>query len=175
MPQASGGTESVLSFAAARGCVEGHAASLQPSGTEPAKILQSVGRVLAENIVADRDYPPFPRATRDGYAVRAADLAQLPAKLRLLGQVRAGDVFDRPVRTGECVEIMTGAPAPDGADVVVMVEHTSTASGMVEIMRAVSKGENIVPKGSEGRAGQKCAQCRPERAYLGLSDRRQVA
>src|SRR5437868_4777316 len=101
MAQASRVIESVLSFAEARAVVERHAASLQGLGTEPAKILQSAERVLAENIVADRDYPPFPRATRDGYAVRAADVAHLPAKLKLLGQVKAGDAFDRPVKAGE--------------------------------------------------------------------------
>src|SRR4051812_34328010 len=153
MAQASRVAESVLSFAEARALVEKHAKTLQTSGTEPAKILQSAGRVLAENIVTDRDYPPFPRATRDGYALQATDLAHLPAKLKLVGQVKAGDSFDHAVKAGECVEIMTGAPVPEGADAVVMVEYTSAAGSAVEISRAVSAGENIVPKGSEGRAG----------------------
>src|SRR5947209_1863475 len=147
-------SSSVLSFHDARAVVEKHAAGFQGSGTEPAKILQSAGRVLAENIVVDRDYPPFPRATRDGYAVRAGDLAHVPAKLKLVGQVKAGDAFNRAVNAGECVEIMTGAPVPAGADAVVMVEYTSSKDSDVEMNRAVAPGENIVPKGSEGRAGQ---------------------
>ena len=78
------------------------------------------GRVLAEPAAADRDYPPFHRATRDGFAVRAADL---PGQLRVIGEARAGKAFEGSVAGGECIEIMTGAPVPDGADAVVMVEH----------------------------------------------------
>jgi len=74
--------------------------------------------------------------------------------LRIAGQVKAGDAFDRAVKAGECVEIMTGAPVPDGADAVVMVEYTSASGSEVDINRSVTSGENIVPKGSEGRAGQ---------------------
>src|SRR5438270_4806497 len=114
--------ELVLSFADARACIEKQAALLRPLGTEPAKLLESTGRVLAENIVADRDFPPFPRATRDGYAVRAADVVGIPAKLKVIGQIKAGDTFKQRIESGECAEIMTGAPAPAGADAVVMVE-----------------------------------------------------
>src|SRR5436305_13011208 len=134
MAQASRVAESApLSFNEARAIVEKHAASFQGAGTDPAKILQSAGRVLAENIVADRDYPPFPRATRDGYALHAADLAHLPAKLKLLGEVKAGDAFSGAVKAGECVEIMTGAPVPEGSDAVVMVEYTSVSGTEVAV------------------------------------------
>ncbi|MGB8132362.1 MAG: gephyrin-like molybdotransferase Glp, partial [Candidatus Angelobacter sp.] len=75
-------------------------------------------------VKADRDFPPFPRATRDGFAVRADDLAGGLTLLRVVGQVRAGDSYDLPVASGEAVEIMTGAAVPVGADAVVMVEYT---------------------------------------------------
>src|SRR6266403_5283158 len=83
---------SVLSFADARSCVEQHAAALQSQAreTELLPILGSVNRVLAEDIAADRDFPPFPRATRDGYALRAQDLSSLPANLKVIGQIKAG-------------------------------------------------------------------------------------
>src|SRR5438874_7839880 len=154
MTQATKQAGLVLSFADARACVEKYAALLRPLGTEPAKLLESTGRVLAENIVADCDFPPFPRATRDGYAVRAADVANVPAKLKVVGQIRAGHVFNETIESGTCAEIMTGAPVPAGADAVVMVEYTNLAGAMVEIKRSVTAGENVVPTGSEARAGQ---------------------
>ena len=86
--------------------------------------MQALGRVLAEPVAADRDFPPFARATRDGFAVRAQDVASGLATLRVVGQVRAGDTYDLPVAPGEAVEIMTGAAVPSGADAVVMVEYT---------------------------------------------------
>ncbi len=91
---------------------------------ESVPLQASLGRVLADNISADRDYPPVHRSTRDGFALRAADLARLPATLKLLGEIKAGDRFDGTVSLGECVAIMTGAPVPEGADAVVMIEHT---------------------------------------------------
>ncbi|HEY5026816.1 MAG TPA: gephyrin-like molybdotransferase Glp [Candidatus Angelobacter sp.] len=96
--------------------------------TEEILLLQGLGRVLAEPVVADRDFPPFPRATRDGFAVRAEDLASGLTLLRVVGQVRAGDTYDLPVASGEAVEIMTGAAVPVGADAVVMVEYTERKS-----------------------------------------------
>jgi molybdopterin molybdotransferase len=96
--------------------------------SEELLLMQAVGRVLAEPITADRDFPPFPRATRDGFAVRADDLASALMLLRVVGQVRAGDSYDLPVASGEAVEIMTGAAVPAGADAVVMVEYTERKS-----------------------------------------------
>ncbi|MBI1955945.1 MAG: molybdopterin molybdotransferase MoeA [Acidobacteria bacterium] len=121
--------------------------------SETVSLLDSLGRVLAEPVPADRDFPPFARATRDGFAVRSADLKQLPARLRLVGQVRAGDAFAGAVGAMECVEIMTGAPVPEGADAVVMVELTRQAEGLIEVQRGVSPGENVVGQGSESRQG----------------------
>jgi len=100
--------------------------------SEEVLLLQSAGRVLAEPIKADRDFPPFPRATRNGFAVRADDLARGVTLLRVVGQVRAGDSYDLPVGSGEAVEIMTGAAVPAGADAVVMVEYTERKTQEVD-------------------------------------------
>lgn len=113
------------------------------------------GRVLAEEVMADRDYPPFHRATRDGYAVRSADVTGLPATLECLGEVRAGEHFSGKLGPGQCVQIMTGAPLPAGADAVVMVEHTRAQGSRVEILQAVSLYENVVRQGSEAPAGSR--------------------
>ena len=147
----------VLSFEEARHLVEEHAARVRPGEVETLDLLAGLGRVLAEEIVADRDFPPFDRAARDGYAVRADDLAQIPARLEIVGEVKTGDWPDPAtcaVGRGQAVGIMTGAPLPTGADAVVMVEHTSLAGAFVEVRRSVSRGENFVPRGSEARAGQ---------------------
>ena len=142
----------VLSFEEARHVVEEHAARVRPTGTESIELLKSAGRVLAEEVRADRDFPPFARAARDGYAVRAADLARLPARLRVIGEIRAGappHELPKQVGEGEAAGIMTGAPAPPGADAVVMVEYTSRQDDQVEITRGINCGDNIVPAGSE--------------------------
>lgn len=109
---------------------------------------------MAEPVLADRDFPPFPRATRDGFALRAADVQSVPAMLRVVGQVKAGSSYPRLLSSGEAVEIMTGAPVPSGSDVVVMVEYTSRQADFVEIQRTCSSGENLVPTASEAQAGQ---------------------
>jgi molybdopterin molybdotransferase len=145
----------VLSFPDARRVVEEQARTLRPGVAVPVPLMRSRGRVLAEDIVADRDFPPFRRAARDGYAVLSADLAALPASLRVIGEVRAGRGLEgRTLSSSEAAEIMTGAPVPDGADAVVMVEYTARREGYVEVQRAVAAGDNVVPTGSEGRAGQ---------------------
>ena len=171
----------VVSFEEARRLVEEHAVGICPGGVETVDLLASLGRVLAEGILADRDFPPFDRATRDGYAVRAADLAEVPARLEVVGAVKAGD-WPEPgvcsVGRGQAVEIMTGAPLPAGADAVVMVEHTSAAQDphpnvaknttlgwgtlgsvtlagkFIEVQRNVRSGENFVRRGAEALAGQ---------------------
>ena len=149
----------VVTFDAASERVLDYARRLldRPKQTEELTLLQALGRVLAQPIAADRDFPPFPRATRDGYALRVADLKQDGStQLRIVGQVKAGDSYDLPVAPGEAVEIMTGAAVPPGADAVVMVEHTGRGDSedQVQIQRAVSPRENIVPAGAEAKAGQ---------------------
>ncbi len=145
----------ILSFLDARASVEEIAAQVPTPEPELFDLLAAPGRILAESVIADRDFPPFPRATRDGYAVRAADLAKFPAVLRVVGEIRAGGpVQETTTRERECAEIMTGAPVPSSADAVVMVEYTSRAGDTVEIKRGVSAGENIVPAGAEAKRGE---------------------
>lgn len=121
----------VLAFDEAYEVVRERCRKIVAAGDRPGEevlLMQGLGRVLAEPIHADRDFPPFARATRDGFAVRADDLARGVTTLRVVGQVRAGDTYDLPVVSGEAVEIMTGAAVPSGADAVVMVEYTERKS-----------------------------------------------
>jgi molybdopterin molybdotransferase len=137
-----------LSFSDARACILQRVK--QSMSTEEVPVLESGGRILAETIHADRDYPPFPRAARDGFAVKAENL---PGELRVIGEVRAGEVYPDMLVSGEAVEIMTGAPLPEGADAVVMVEHTVRDGSHVRIERAQKPGENFAPVGSEATKG----------------------
>jgi molybdopterin molybdotransferase len=118
--------------------------------TERVPLLEAGGRVLAEPVRADRDYPPMARSIRDGYAVRAADL---PGSLRLIGEVRAGASFAGVVGPGECVEIMTGAPMPAGADAVVMVEHATLVNGVMTTERRPMSGDHWTNAGCDAAAG----------------------
>jgi len=147
---------SVLSFEEARRVVEDQARGITAHGTEAVDLLSAAGRVLAEPVVADRDIPPFPRSTRDGYAVRSGDMSRLPATMELIGEIRAGespDLLPASVGPSTAVSIMTGAPVPAGADAVVMVEYTTRRGQRVEFTRGVVSGENIVPRGAEARQG----------------------
>jgi molybdopterin molybdotransferase len=119
--------------------------------TEETVLETAASRVLAEDVVADRDYPATARSIRDGFAVRAADL---PGRLEIAGEVRAGQMFRGEMWPGQCVEIMTGAPVPRGADAVVMVEHVTRNGAWIETDRAVKPGEFVNPQGSEARQGQ---------------------
>ncbi|PYV84973.1 MAG: molybdopterin molybdenumtransferase MoeA [Acidobacteria bacterium] len=143
----------ILTFEDARHLIEQHAANLRPHGRELLDLLEANGRALAEPITADRDFPPFRRATRDGYAVRAADLAAVPTTLEVVAEAKAGGALVPPIVSGQAVSIMTGAPVPDGADAIVMVELTSRAGNRVEVQRTINPGDNIVPVGAEGKKG----------------------
>jgi molybdopterin molybdotransferase len=114
----------------------------------------ALGRALAENISADRNYPPFNRSTRDGFALRSADAASPGAKLKLIGESRAGVAFDGVVAPGTCVQIMTGAAVPRGADTVVMQEFTRMEGEHVVFQNAAHTGRNFVLAGSESRVGE---------------------
>ncbi|HKW88652.1 MAG TPA: gephyrin-like molybdotransferase Glp [Candidatus Acidoferrales bacterium] len=128
---------------------------------ERARLGSALRRILAENVIVDRDYPPFDRAARDGFAVRSADCAEAGAKLRVVGETRAGMAPSTAVGPGECVQIMTGAAMPSGADAVVMIEHThaDAESGRVIIERTLQPGTNFVPRGSEAHAGDILLKC----------------
>lgn len=119
--------------------------------TEMTGLIDAAGRVLMEEVRADRDQPPLPRSMRDGFAVRSSDL---PGSLRVVGEVRAGAAFAGQVGAGEAVEIMTGAPVPRGADQIVMVEHTAREGGRVVTEKPGKPGDFINPAGSECRANE---------------------
>jgi molybdopterin molybdotransferase len=143
----------VLSYPDAARTIRQHAASLNAKSrpTESVDLLGSLGRTLASPVIADRDQPPFPRSTRDGFACRADDLA---SPVLVVGQLRAGEVWTGPaLEASQAIEIMTGAPVPAGADCVLMVEHATTDGSHIRTDRQLAVGENIVPAGSEARSG----------------------
>ena len=123
-------------------------------GVESVQLKNCVGRFLAEDIIADTDLPPFDRAQMDGYAVRAADVANTPARLRIAGESAAGAGWHHQMSSGSAVRIMTGAPVPKGADAVQQVELTREVNGDVEILESVSSGRSIVRQASEIKAGE---------------------
>jgi molybdopterin molybdotransferase len=139
-----------LNFAEARAAVLRESLRVARPRVESVPLHQAAGRVLAEDVKADRDLPPFARSTRDGWAVRAADV---PGTLRVAGEVRAGERFPGHLNAGQAVAIMTGAPLMDGADAVVMVEHSTPGEGVVRIPGPVEPGTNVVPRGAEAHAG----------------------
>ena len=124
--------------------------------SERVALDDALGRVLAEDVVADTDLPPFDRAQMDGYAVRSVDTADAPVRLKLVGEAAAGEGWRGHLRAGEAVRIMTGAPLPVGADGVQQVELTSEHEdgALVEIERATRPGQFYVPRGSEIRKGE---------------------
>jgi molybdopterin molybdotransferase len=150
----------LLSLAAALKVVQERASEVLSNANieaETCNLADALGRVLAAELRADRDQPPFPRVTRDGFAVRAADVAA-GASLRVIGRMRAGEGWQgKPVQAGEAIEIMTGCALPPGADAVLMVEHaeiSSDRSGTQFIPRpgrALRAWENVVARGSETR------------------------
>lgn len=143
-------------FLEARRIVEDYAATVAPTDPRMLSLLEAADLVLAEDLRADRDFPPFPRSTRDGFAVRAAETDAKQARFRIVGEIRAGASTEQSnikVNPGEAVEIMTGAPVPRGADAVLMFEHAVRESETVIAQRSVAAGENVVPAASEARRG----------------------
>jgi molybdenum cofactor synthesis domain-containing protein len=127
--------------------------------TESVLLAQARGRFLAQGVVADSDLPPFDRSQMDGYAVRAGDIQNVPAKLKIVGESAAGSGWHHDMKPGEAVRIMTGAPVPAGADGVQQVEFTRELGAdddlrEVEILEAVAPGRSIVRRGSEIKAGE---------------------
>jgi molybdopterin molybdotransferase len=142
----------VVGFDEALEMVLGHTADLPAPATEKLALLACGDRVLAAPVHADRDQPPFDRSTRDGFAVRASEFGV--SALRIVGQVRAGEQWQgAALEKGAAIEIMTGAPVPEGADAVVMVEHVERVDGAIRRIgdRTIRSGENIVRRGSEAR------------------------
>src|SRR5256714_493870 len=129
-------------------------AQTRPLEPERIFLADALGRFLAEDIIADTDLPPFDRAQMDGYAVRAADVANTPARLRIAGESAAGAGWHHEINSGSAVRVMTGAPVPKRADAVQQVELTREVNGDVEILESVSSGRSIVRQASEIKAGE---------------------
>lgn len=146
------------SYEEAAGIVAERAAELtRRPATERVELEEAAGWVLAEPVVADRDQPPFPRSTRDGFACRAAEAAQ-HKDLVVAGSIHAGQPPAGPLPEKAAWEIMTGAAVPAGADAVAMLEHVSRRGdtpGRIRLLaeRTLEPGENVVPQGAEARAG----------------------
>lgn len=137
------------------------ALSIVLDGAEPARTVsvplrEAAGRVLATDLAARRTQPPFPASAMDGYAVRAADLQDLPAQLTCIGQSAAGHPFAGDVGTGQAVRIFTGAPVPEGADAIVIQENTRHDGDTVIIEAGSPAGKFIRPAGLDFVACQQC-------------------
>ena len=145
----------VIEVIRARRCAPPPATETVEFASNPA---QALGRIMAENIPADRNYPPFDRATRDGFALRSADATQSGVKLRLIGESRAGVPFDGTVEPGTCVHIMTGAAMPRGANTIVMVEHARIEGDHVIIEKVPHASAHFVLEGQETRVGESVIQ-----------------
>ena len=153
-----------LDFEQARANVIEHVRPL--AKVEAIPLEQAAGRVLAEDILYDRDYPTTDRSVRDGFAVRSTDL---PGTLTIIGEVRAGEVFAGEVELGQAVEIMTGAPVPHGADQIVMVEHTTVEAGKMTTSRAASPHEFINFRGGEAKVQTIAAKGGVRIDYAGIA------
>ena len=131
---------------------------LEPLGVETVPLEEAYGKVIAEDIQAQIDLPPFDISTVDGYAVRSIDLVGArednPVKLKVVGYIEAGATEIVSIEPYECVEVATGAPLPQGADAVVMVEYTRRKGGYVEVFRSVTPGENVFYTASDVMMGE---------------------
>ena len=126
--------------------------------TERISLERAVGRVLASDVKADMDVPPFDRSAMDGYAVKAEETFEAsqfsPVKLNVVGVLHAGESSNKPIKKGECIRIATGCPIPPGADAVVMMEFTEEKNGIAYIFKPVHPGANIARKGEDIKKGE---------------------
>ena len=127
-------------------------------GVEKISLLDALGRVLAENIIADRDNPPWDNSAMDGFAVRFEDIKQeyavtTPTVLKVIEDVPAGRFASKTVGKGEAIRIMTGAALPQGADTVLKIEDTEATSDTVKVFKPELQGANIRPQGEDVRKG----------------------
>lgn len=126
----------------------------RPGPVESLPTAQAAGLVLAGDVVAGEDVPPFDNTAVDGYAVRSADVVTVPAQLSVIGEIAAGDVATAPLGPGEAMRIMTGAPVPSGCDAIVMVEDTERlGESGVRILKSVKAGDAIRRAGSDVESG----------------------
>ena len=144
-------TLEALPFLDAQACILD---KINPLDTEEVALRQALGRALAEEVRANRDLPPYDVSAMDGYAVRAADIADIPRTLKIIEDIKAGDAPRHHLQTGQCSRIMTGAQLPDGADTVVRVENTRLLeNGKVEIHVPVKPAADIRLRGENMRLG----------------------
>ena len=127
--------------------------------TEELPLTFALGRVLASDIVSETPLPEFPRSSMDGYAASSADTfgasESLPAYLKLAGEIKMGEQASKPLPRGQVFTISTGGMLPEGADAVVMLEHTQAlGTDEVEVLKPVAPGENVVQPGDDIRAGE---------------------
>ncbi|WP_291960058.1 molybdopterin molybdotransferase MoeA [Maribacter sp.] len=122
-------------------------------GTETVPLINSLNRILAEDIFADRDFPPFDRATKDGIAIQFSDIVNSGHSFKIEGVAAAGSVQKVLSDNRNCIEVMTGAVVPENCDTVVMYEHITIDGGKVTINEKVTKGQNIHYQGSDEKAG----------------------
>jgi len=128
-------------------------AIVKPLGAEQVALAQALGRVLAEEVTARRTQPPFPASAMDGYAARTADLKSVPARLKVVGNVPAGQSYGKKLGPGEAVRIFTGSPVPEGADCIVIQEDTRRDGDIVIVNEAPKPGLYIRPAGLDFREG----------------------
>lgn len=147
----------MISVAEAIQIVKQHTRALP---AERVKLDDAFNRVLAEDIIADTDLPPFDRSQMDGYAVRAEDTIEAPVRLRIVGESAAGNGWHHELKEGEAVRIMTGAPVPAGADSVQQVElaHELKDRTVVELLESAEIGKSIVKRGAEIKSGETVLQ-----------------
>jgi len=147
---------STISLDEARRRLEAHVRPI--ARTERVRLADAAGRVVAADVTAPIDVPPFSRSAMDGYAVVAADTAgasrSTPKRLRVIDRIFTGQVSRATVAAGMCAEIATGAPLPNGADAVVMVEETSRSGDSVDVFAAADAGQNVGRRGADMQAGQ---------------------
>ncbi|APQ18430.1 molybdopterin molybdotransferase MoeA [Maribacter hydrothermalis] len=122
-------------------------------GTENVSLLNSLNRILAEDIYADRDFPPFDRATKDGVAIQFSDFVNNGHSFKIEGVAAAGVIQQVLKDKNNCLEVMTGAVVPLHCDTVVMYEHITIEGGKVTINEKVNKGQNIHYQGSDEKVG----------------------
>jgi molybdopterin molybdotransferase len=125
----------------------------EPLTTELVPLAQARGRTLAQDVAALRTQPPFPASAMDGYAVRAADIASVPARLKVIGESAAGRRFTGAVAAGQAVRIFTGAPVPDGADTILIQENTRAEHGVVVALESETQGRYVRRAGLDFSTG----------------------
>ena len=137
-------------------------ADIKPLDVETVPLRQALGRVLAEDVSATVTMPPWSNSSMDGYALRSADITPVmsgqPVKLRVVATIAAGEFASRPLKRGEAMRIMTGAPIPDGADSVIRKEDTDGGSDRVEVRDARDVWKNIRPAGEDFQRGDVVAR-----------------